>query len=75
MKIETKLDIGDIAFIMSNNKVKEVEVEEIDIRIKTNHLGVIEKIIRYTLTHAAGDLNFFNESEIYSTKQDLLNDL
>ena len=73
MKIETKLNIGDICYFMTINKIFSSVIESISIRALRGELN-IEYQIR---NNQAGTqyTKLFSENEIFATKQDLLNSL
>ena len=74
MKIATKFNCKDKVFLLFQNKVHEVEIERIEIRV--NKGGV--DMIRYTITkNPVSDTytTYFNEEELFATKEDLFKTL
>lgn len=74
MKIETKLEVGDIGYFMKNNIVHSDEIEKINIAIVAVG-GLYNSHIRVIINYTT--LNKFNyvEDDIFATKQLLLDTL
>ena len=74
MKIKTLASIGDTIYVMEKNKITESCVEEISIYIKSGNtdLQIIDVLITYTIK---GRIKEFQESEVFLTKQALLDSL
>jgi hypothetical protein len=79
MNITTKYDVGKSAFTMIDNKVSEVQIREIRIEI-TDGYGFDPTIkVKYYASKSRNHLrrNFimYNESELYATKEELLENI
>ena len=74
MNITTLANIGDTVYIMEKNKIAEACVEEIGIYIKSGNtdLQSIDVLIMYTIKDRVKE---FQESEVFLTKQALLDSL
>ena len=74
MNITTLANIGDTVYIMEKNKIAESRVEEIGIYIKSRNtdLQIISVLIIYTIKDRVRE---FQESELFLTKQALLDSL
>lgn len=78
MKLETKFDIGDTAWMMYHSQVIEVEI--LKLFISSHEQGEYKYIvpkIDYTVRYKQADDNWHNipESELFKTKQELLDSL
>lgn len=67
MKVETKFSTNQKVYFMHENRIKSGEIAVIDIHILTydNSISITYKIFNY-------QNNAFNESEIFSNKEELL---
>lgn len=67
MKVETKYNANQTVFFMYENKIKSGEIAVIDIHLvaNDNSISITYKIYNY-------QNNTFNESEIFSSKEELL---
>lgn len=74
MNITTLANIGDTVYIMEKNKIAESCVKEISIYIQSGNtdLQIINVVIIYTIKDRVRE---FQESEIFLTKQALLDSL
>ena len=74
MNITTLANIGDTVYIMEKNKIAESYVEEIGIYIKSGNkdLQTVNVLIIYTIKDRVRE---FQESEVFLTKQALLDSL
>ena len=74
MNITTLANIGDTVYIMEKNKIAESCVKEISIYIQSGNtdLQIINVVIIYTIKDRVRE---FQESELFLTKQALLNSL
>ena len=74
MNITTLANIGDTIYIMEKNKIAESRVEEISIYIQSRNtdLQIINVVIIYTIKDRVRE---FQESEVFLTKQALLDSL
>lgn len=74
MNITTLANIGDTVYIMEKNKIAESCVEEIGIYIKSGNkdLQTVNVLIIYTIKDRVRE---FQESEVFLTKQALLDSL
>lgn len=74
MNIKTLANIGDTVYIMEKNKIAESCVEEISIYIQSRNtdLQIINVVIIYTIKDRVRE---FQESEVFLTKQALLDSL
>ena len=74
MNITTLANIGDTVYIMEKNKIAESCVEEISIYIKSGNkdLQIVDVLITYTIESRVKE---FQESEVFLTKQALLDSL
>ena len=72
MKIETKFDIGDTAYMLENNKVRTDEVRGITIVVDT----AAHYMSRVTTVYTLGlDGRRFDDNKLFKTKQELLDSL
>ena len=67
MKVETKFSTNQKVYFMHENRIKSGEIAVIDIHLVTNDnsISITYKIFNY-------QNNTFNESEIFSSKEELL---
>ena len=74
MNITTLANIGDTVYIMEKNKIAESCVKEISIYIQSRNtdLQIINVVIIYTIKDRVRE---FQESEVFLTKQALLESL
>ena len=74
MNIKTLANIGDTVYIMEKNKIAESCVKEISIYIQSGNtdLQIINVVIIYTIKDRVRE---FQESELFLTKQALLDSL
>ena len=74
MNIETLANIGDTVYIMEKNKVESCVIKEISIYIQSGNtdLQSINVLIIYTIKDRVKE---FQESEVFLTKQALLDSL
>nr|DAM44072.1 MAG TPA: hypothetical protein [Caudoviricetes sp.] len=68
MKVETKYSTNQKVYFMHENRIKSGEIAVIDIHLVAydNSTSITYKIFNY-------QNNTFNESEIFSSKEELLN--
>lgn len=85
MTIETKFNFGDAAFVLAANKVHDVKIIGVNVR----YSNVIERIdgrgtikcsmpkqyVTYRVKYQSGGESIFEETDVFATKQDLLNSL
>ena len=85
MTIETKFNFGDTAFVLAANRVHEVKI----IGVNVQYSNKIERIdgrgcmscsapkqyITYRVKYQSGGESIFEETDVFATKQDLLNSL
>lgn len=73
-KFETKLNVGDSAYYIENNKIKEGEVEKINITISYDVYYVTTSTeVSYTLKD--GEKKTIKEEDIFPTIEELLEHL
>jgi hypothetical protein len=65
MKVETKYEIGEELYAIRNGKPKKRRVNRIEIKAYKNGI-----LIFYSFD---GELNDYNEEDVYRTKEELLN--
>ena len=67
MKVETKFSTNQKVYFMHENRIKSGEIAVIDIHLvaNDNSISITYKIFNY-------QNNAFNESEIFSSKEELL---
>lgn len=70
MIIKTKLDIGDEAFYVKNNKVASDRIEEVLINVYNNHY-----MEGTTIWYIVQGKTKFKEDQLFGTKQELLESL
>lgn len=73
MIIETKLNIGDKCFFLMLDAVREAKIEEIEARVDFSETSII-----YTIDENTAGSQYTKrllDSEVFPTKQDLLNSL
>ncbi len=73
MRIETKFDIDQKVFFMSDNRVQSDEIISLNVDVLRNHeeggeLTIIEYMVGYRNKG-------FHEDELFATKQELLDSL
>lgn len=71
MEINTKYEIGELLYILHNNRIKKVSVEDITIFVK-------DKVVQYDVNYLdIGTVERFtiNEDDIFKTKEELINNL
>jgi hypothetical protein len=68
MKVETKYSINQKVYFLHENRIKSGEIAVIEIHLVAydNSISITYKIFNY-------QNNTFNESEIFSSKEELLN--
>mgnify|MGYP003441426170 CR=1 len=85
MTIETKFNVGDTAFVLAANKVHEVKI----IGINAQYSNTFERIegrgtikcsmpkqyVTYRVKYQSGGESVFEETDVFATKQDLVNSL
>ncbi len=72
MKIETKYSVGDVVFVMHNNKVVPIKIMGVHYSIdvyKGEHITYASDIV------VAGGPIRFEEKYVFKTKEDLLKSL
>ncbi len=67
MEVKTKFNIGDIVFLISNNKVSSQKVTGLAIDVED---GKVE--VSYSLTFSESKVD---ESKLFKTKEELINSL
>lgn len=72
MIIQTKYNYGDKVWVMYNNKPTQIEIETISIDVIIH--GIINNITYYSTTLSETLLRF-DEKELFSTKDELLDSL
>jgi len=76
MEIKTKFDIDQEIFYMEKNKVKTADINKINIETKNNHYFKVANTITYRARNQwECSSKEFRESNIYWTKQELLDSL
>jgi len=76
MKIETKFNIGDLLWIMKDNKPEKIGVEYIRVLCERPPLGDYQHTIEtYVSYKAYGSNEYHSEDQVYPSKQALLNSL
>lgn len=73
MNITTKVNVGDKAFILNENRVLEVKVIGCNIRITSPSDFVITYAVGQALSNK--ELHNLKENEIFNTKEELLKSL
>lgn len=66
MEVNTKFNINDIVWVVSDNKVIQQKVRGIEISVE-------KKVI--TITYSLLNDNTYTETELYKTKQELIDAL
>lgn len=77
MTIETKYNIGDKVWVIVNNKVHHIRIEEIKVSIEKTMIiedGVLS-ISEYKTLYSVGWGDWHKESDIFHTKEELLKSL
>jgi hypothetical protein len=72
MKIETKYDPADIVWIMINNKPTECVIDEVTPGPRRKNVAYVDK---YTIEGYNGNSPRFSDTEIFKTKEELINSL
>lgn len=78
MTITTKYDVGDSAWVMTNNMVKNIKIHSLDIKIsKDSEIRIIYNTYNIVVKSNLGEIVWdqFMESSIFSTKEELLKSL
>lgn len=70
MKIETKFNIGDEVFILMSKKVEKYPVT--GIKIDVNGTSIYTK---YRLYNDVGHTDYFDENDLFPSKEELLKSL
>ena len=74
MKLETKLNVGDSAYYIEDNKIKEGEVEGIKVAISYNSYYITTTTeVSYTLK--GGEQKTIKEEDTFPTIEELLENL
>lgn len=77
MTIETKYNIGEAVWVIMNNKVHHKRIEAIEVSIGKAMItedGVLS-ISEYKTSYSVGWGKWYEENEIFKTKEELLNSL
>ena len=72
MIIETKYDPADVVWIMIQNKPTECIIDEVIPGPKKKNVSYID---RYTIEGCFGNSGKFSDTQIFKTKQELINSL
>ena len=76
MTITTKYDVGDSAWVMTNNMVKNIKIHSLDIKIsKDSEIRIIYTIHLKSKLNGEQVWDEFMESSIFPTKEELLKSL
>ena len=71
-EIETKLDVGDSAFFIEDNEIKEEEVEKIEVSVSYNaYYGTSTTEVTYTLK-GFKDQKKLKEKEAFTSLKEVL---
>ena len=77
MTIETKYNIGDEVWVIAGNKAQHLRIEAIEVSIEkamiTEDGGF--SISEYKTSYSVGRGNWYKESDIFPTKEELLKSL
>ena len=77
MTLETKYNIGDAVWVIANNKVHHIRIDEIKVSIGKAMIskdGVLS-ISEYKISYSVGWDDWRKESDIFPTKEELLKSL
>lgn len=77
MKISTKYNLGDRAWVMMQNKAHYLRIDAIEIRAKkamVSEDGVLS-ILEYKYFYSFGDNDWYAEQDLFPTKEELLKSL
>lgn len=76
MRIQTKYDVTDRVWLLSNDKVHVVEIEKIEatVELLPNGKGY-QQVINYRVRFEAGGSAKFSEDRLFETKTALINSL
>ena len=72
MTIETKYDPGDVVWIMINNKPKECVIDQVAPGPRRKTVAYVDK---YTVEGYNGNSPTFSDTQIFKTKEELINSL
>jgi hypothetical protein len=75
MQIETKLNIGDTAFFLNENKVCIETVVSIKVTINTYSVNTYSERLSINTIYTTNTSKSINEDKVFSTKQELLESL
>lgn len=85
MTIETKFNFGDTAFVLAANQVHEVKIIGVNVQYSNTFeriegrgcvsCSMPKQYITYRVKYQSGGESNFEETDIFTTKQDLLNSL
>jgi len=73
MEIKTKLDVDQNAYFMQDNKIQTKAIKHIQINVSLDAFLNTEVNVKYTVNE--NSITMLYESEVFATKQDLLNSL
>ena len=77
MKIETKFDIGKKVWIMKDNKCYSFSINDINVKLSrcpTCDIGNYYKI-NQIVEYKGYETDWYNENELFATKEDLIKSL
>lgn len=77
MTIETKYNIGGAVWVMMDNKVHHLRIEAIEVSIGKAMVGEngILSISEYKYRYSVGWNNWYDESQLFPTKEELIKSL
>lgn len=73
MTIKTKFNVGDEVWLMENNKPKNYEVFDIEVKVFTNHFNVV--LTRESYCLAKNSRHWELADALFATKEELLRSL
>lgn len=75
--IETKFELGQIVYVLYNNKIIEALIKEINISSNILDALVITDIKYYLMLndYTLSNIGYYKESDIFDTKGELINNL
>lgn len=75
MKIETKFNINQIVFILNNNRIESVRVDQIETFTNAHNSLSINYLLVEKDSRNRAEIGTYLEDDIFETKEDLIKSL